>query len=85
MNRAPAATLRRRPLAKRIRTSSSPLAPAERSIPAEDEAALAFLADVLAGETAWSMGEVRSLLRLQSQVARGRLGGHTAAASGAEF
>jgi hypothetical protein len=63
------ARTRQRPAAKRVR---SRLALAPRPIPQGEVAALAFLTDVLVGETAWQVREVQNLLALHTLVAIGR-------------
>ena len=64
---------RRRSLAGTLR-SPRPLRsrPARRAIPASERATINFLADVLTGESHWSMGEVQQLLALHTLVGLGR-------------
>jgi hypothetical protein len=41
------------------------------AIPAQDEAALAFLSDILVGEATWSLAEVQRLISIRESAPRG--------------
>ncbi len=42
------------------------------SIPAADEAALAFLSEILIGDSSWTLAEVQGLISMRESADRGR-------------
>ena len=72
MSRPVSTDERRGSLAGALRSRPARSRPARRPIPPSEQATLNFLADVLTGETHWSMGEVQQLLALHTLVGLGR-------------
>jgi hypothetical protein len=68
------ATIEARP--RRARTGARSIESARprqvsRPVPPDEEAALAFLGDILTGESHWTLGEVQEILALHTLVALG--------------